>query len=119
MTPLPDPPPEVMRLAEVIGVPAALALIEAFPGLRPYIPKQPTERIIAVIGPEAAEKLARAWGGEYLKVPSAKPWRVTIYRGRGFSYADIALRVGLSEDGVWRILSRAEMTSPQLDLFER
>ncbi|MDC7787988.1 winged helix-turn-helix transcriptional regulator [Rhodoplanes sp. TEM] len=119
MTPLPDPPPEVMRLAEVIGVPAALALIEAFPGLRVYVPKAPTERIVSAIGTAAAAQLARAYGGEYLKVPSAKPWRVAIYRGRGLSYAEIARRTGLSEDGVWRILSRAEMTSPQLDLFER
>ena len=119
MTPLPDPPPEVMRLAEVIGAPAALALIESFPGLRTYIPKGPTERIIAVIGADAAAQLARAYGGEYLDVPSAKRWRVLIYRGRGLSYADIARRTGLSEDGVWRILSRAAMTSLQLDLFER
>ncbi|MTW19111.1 hypothetical protein GJ689_23205 [Rhodoplanes serenus] len=118
MTPL-APPPEVMRLAEVIGEPAALALIEAFPGLRIYVPRSPTERIMAAIGAEAAAQLARAYGGEYLKVPAAKQWRVTIYRTRGLSYADIARRVGSTEDGVWRILSRAAMTSPQLDLFDQ
>lgn len=118
MTPL-APPPEVMRLAEVIGEPAALALIEEFGGLRTYVPKHPTERIVAAIGAEAAAKLAAAWGGEYIPVPLARAWRVMVYRSRGQSYPAIARRVGLSEDGVWRILSRADMTTSQLDLFDR
>lgn len=113
------PPPEVARLSDIIGIGAALALIEAHGGTRLYIPRAMSEEInlIKVIGLEASEKLIQAHGGNYLKIPVARQWRAVLYRGQEMSYPKIARRLGCTEGTVWRILSEYEMTSRQLDLF--
>lgn len=115
---LPPPPPELARLAQQLGAAAAFALIEAKGGIRIYVPKTPTPWLVDLIGEPAAQALAEALGGEFLKVPLARTWRVLAYQARGWSYARIARACGCSEDAVWKILSRAEKTSPQLDLFQ-
>ena len=113
------PTPEVMRLSDIIGISAALALIEAHGGTRLYVPRTLSEGINlpGIIGEEAAGKLIREHGGCYLKIPVARAWRTLVYRGHGQSYADIARRLGCTEGTVWRILNEHEMTTRQLDLF--
>jgi hypothetical protein len=115
---LPPPPPEAVRLVQRIGIAAAFALVEARGGTRIYVPRTASPWLVDLIGAAPAAALAEALGGEFLKVPLARTWRVLAYQARGWSYARIARACGCSEDAVWKILSRAEKTSPQLGLFD-
>ncbi len=58
-------------LAEVIGEAAALALAWEFRGERVYFPKDPARepRLAAAIGPPAAERLCRIFGGTHAPIP--------------------------------------------------
>lgn len=78
---LDDLPASVREIAEVIGraptlrmlgqLPEITAGIEGKRGRRPllYVPKRitPDHRLYRILGPEGAEKLARAFGGESLQ----------------------------------------------------
>lgn len=111
-------PPDVRRLAEIIGLPATLALVERYAGTRLYVPQDPAgTELEAVVGPDAARALASRYGRDRLIPPVARRWRVLTYRERGLSYRAIALRVGCTENNVHRILMDAGRTTPQLDLF--
>jgi hypothetical protein len=114
---LPPPTEEVRRIVQIVGAEAALTLVEAYGGTRLFVPKTPTENHIALLGDGSAKALSQAWGGEYIKVPLGRAWRVLVYNARGLSYAETARKAGCSEDGVWRILSRHERTTKQLSLF--
>lgn len=110
---------ETRRLVRLIGVEATVNLIEAAGGLRFYVPATPTPRLISIVGETAAKKLSAAHGRNYLHVPLARAWRVLVYQARRMSYPQIARRAGCTESAVWKALSRADRTNPQLDLFER
>ena len=106
-------------IISLLGPDAALALIEQFGGARLYGPRyfQPEHRTsgsfykaAALLGDKSARALVRRFGGRDLKVPSAKRWRIGIYRQRGASYGDIARAVGLSEVAVHHNLKLMGMT---------
>ncbi|MGD9769469.1 MAG: hypothetical protein AB7U62_17680 [Pseudolabrys sp.] len=118
MTELPPPTDEVRRLVDIVGAEATLALIEAHGGTRFYVPRMPNERLVAIVGEPGAAALASLLGGEYLKLPLARAWRVLVYQARGLSYPAIARRVGCTEGAVWRTLSRHGLTQTQYDLFD-
>ena len=115
----PAPPAELSWLTDAIGAEATLRLIEEHGGTRLYVPKEPNQGtpIAHLVGLVGAQRLASAFGGDYLKVPLAKNWRVRLYRARGDSYSAIARRVGMTESAVGRILSAAGVTQNQLTLF--
>ena len=106
-----------------------LRLIEWRGGRRLYVPREPAalanRGLSAALGPGAAEVLAARFGGEYILVPLAKRWRARLYRGRGLSYGEIAVRLGCSESAVWRHLRAPDAAPPhsrarderQRDLF--
>ena len=98
-------PAELAYLTEVIGEEATLRLIEARGGTRLFLRRgEQQTQLVAEIGARAAKQLGRHFTGEQVKVPLAKPWRVRVYRARGWSYARIALALGMTEAGVWRLL---------------
>jgi len=116
---IPPPPAELAPLSRVIPPEALLALIEAHGGTRLYIPKAPNQAspLAKTLGRPAALALAAAMGGETLKVPMARHWRVRVLHARGLSYSQIARRLLISEDAVWRHLNAARLTNAQPDLF--
>ena len=117
MTQLPPSPHELHWLSSVIGDEATLALLDQRGGTRLYIPRDSAgSKLADEIGEPAAHALAQALGGEGIKVPICREWRVRCHRVRGLSYAQIARRTGCSEDTVWRLLNHAGRTN-QLDLF--
>lgn len=115
----PPPPAELAWLTDLIGAEAALVLIEAHGGTRLYIPQEPNQgmAIAREIGLPAARALAARYGRDWIAVPLARNWRARLYRQRGDSYREIARRLGLTESAVSRILTAAQMTQRQADLF--
>lgn len=119
MTALPPPTAECARLVQIMGAEGALALIEWQASARYYVPKSvdPSDPLAEAVGIDAALALVQARGGEQIKVPIAREWRIVIYRQRGQSYGAIAKRLMCSHNTVWRTLHAHEMTASQLDLF--
>ena len=115
----PPPPAELAHLTDLIGADALLRLIEAYGCTRLYIPETPTEDTLLakVIGLRLACIMANRYGGDYLKVPLSRNWRVRVYRARGWSYAEIARHLGMTESTVGKILHAAGITQRQLTLF--
>lgn len=109
----PPPPAELGYLTEAIGAEATLALIEARAGTRIYVQAEtsgaprggrPPESLAGIVGAKAAAALAQSFGGCYIRVPSAKRWRAQVYWARGMTRAAIALKLGLGEDAVRKML---------------
>lgn len=102
---LAPPPVELDYLRRVIGAEASFRLVETNGGCRIYIPKHPLQgsTLAREIGLHAARHLAAEFGGERLKVPIARVWRVATYSLNGFSVRSIARRLCVSEDQVFRI----------------
>jgi hypothetical protein len=117
----PPPPAELAWLSDAIGADATLKLIELHGGRRLYIPKAPNQgsQIAREIGLPAAQALAVLRGGEELKVPLARAWRVRLYRSRRWTWSVIAGKLGMTESQVGKLLRAAGATNPQPDLFDQ
>lgn len=121
MTALPPPPAELAHLSAHLTAEELLALIEAHGGTRLYIPATPQRDgpVTQAVGIEAAARLAAAMGGDTIKVPLARHWRIRVLRERdGLSYAAIARAVGMTEGAVHRHLQAARLTAAQPSLFD-
>lgn len=129
---LPPPTPELKPLVAMLGSrEAALALIEARGGRKLYLPQGATRtELTEILGVAVVERLGRQCGGDRLRVPVGRAWRIQVYRARGMSIGDIASRLSMTEVGVYRSLKSAGLagnvrddadasaSSPrQLDLF--
>ena len=97
------------ELLEVIGADALLKLIEARGGTRVYIPDDPENSgMPGLIGAEAAQALTKHYGRGSITVPLAKAWRAAHYRRvEALSHAAIAMKLGMSEDAVQKLLRRS------------
>ena len=104
----PPAPAELRYLGDLIGDAATLALIEARGGTCIHVPKRPGAdcALAREIGLSAVEALAVEWGGNRLKVPTAKRWRALVYRQRGNSYTRICQLLNVTETAVWRWVGR-------------
>nr|WP_294547635.1 helix-turn-helix domain-containing protein [uncultured Rhodopila sp.] len=102
------------HLIRLIGEEETLALVEKFGGTRFYVARQGGD-MANMFCEATAAALADAFGGEYLKVPTARRWRCGLYKARGLSYAQIARKLGATESSVWRWLHAAGETA-QLSL---
>jgi len=70
-------PGELRAIGAIIGVEAALALVEKWPGVPVYVPQKcgPDHPLVRAIGPTAARKLCQAYAGEDIVMPVAAAWR--------------------------------------------
>jgi predicted DNA-binding protein (UPF0251 family) len=107
------PPAELRYLAGRIGSLATILIVEARGGTRVKIPKHVNQgsELALVVGLEAARALSHWRGGETVKVPLAKLWRIRLYRAEGLSYTDIARRLCVGESTIHRYLQIAKMTN--------
>ena len=97
------------ELRELIGDANALRLIEAFGGCEVYMATGGGDRTVVAqaCGPDAADRLARFYGGSTLTVPLAKEWRAhTYYDHFKHTSRAIALKLTMTRSGVSRVLSR-------------
>lgn len=97
-------------LVALIGEAATVALAEKLGGTRTYVPARFKERhrLVPIIGNEAATALCAAFGGTVIRVPLSRALRAQRYRAQGHSVATIALRLGLTENGVRGLFKRLE-----------
>lgn len=116
----------MQEIADAIGVPAALALIQAFGGVGLYVPKRfdPEHGLCALIGPAALIKLIEIRGGEAVEIPralaSARAERDACMRrdrSMGASQRELALRYQMTERHVRNRLQREEEDDNQIGLF--
>lgn len=95
------------HLTEIIGEDAAFSLITLRGGLnRFYVPHSLTDRIICECGgdPLVAKRLCDSFGGQFIALPIARRWRISIMRRRGLSVRDITLSLGVTAACVERAL---------------
>lgn len=114
------------ELLELLGPAAMIALTERFGGTRLLIPAtiQADHPIAEAVGLDAAHRLSDRLAPDVIHVPLARELRAAHYRAQGQSHAQIALRLGLTEGGVLRLLRRAKgpasaprLTTLSLPLF--
>ncbi len=99
------------EFAELIGAAAAMALIEAYPGARLYVPRKPGEhsRIAQVIGMAATLRLAAMYGGETLQLPRPPDLaaRIIALRQQGLTAGMIAQQLHCTRRRVFQVLADA------------
>ena len=98
-------------LSAIIGEEAALSLMAQRAGLRVYIPKTITERIVEECGGDrkAAAKLCELFGGEFVIFPAGRRWRAEALLRRGLSLRDVAMTVGMTRRRVVQIASETRL----------
>lgn len=112
-----DLPESLAEVVDVIGLEQALRLVDAFGGVRVYVPERmtPEHILVRVIGHNSAWQLASHFGGEQLSVPrcvsglrSVRNAQIRRERQAGASPAQLALRYGMTERQVYSILATSE-----------
>lgn len=124
--------PALQEIVDLIGMERACALVEWRGGTYAYVPRRLTDddarEIVGVIGRDAVELLSQHYGGSRLYVPrGGEARRLRAQRNEaivaeydaGMSAMQLALRYGLTERQVWRIISAAPppVDTSQLKLF--
>ena len=96
------------EIIDVIGEAAAVALAEECAGVRLYVPAKVTDDhvITRAIGRAAAEKLSAFYSPTTIHVPLLRRLRAERLRQAGLSNAKIAVRLGMTENGVEKIFAR-------------
>lgn len=122
-------PESVLQLAELIGLPAALKIVDSYAGTRLYVPfeMRHDHPLVLLIGRELADKMARHYGGEqYLDIPRcveaarhARDEAIAADFVAGASYRALANQYHLTMRGVAKILARmrVDVNDRQADLF--
>jgi len=122
-------PESVAELVGVVGVTAALAIVEERGGVRMYTPVKadPDHWLAKLIGMVALERLVEYYQGEEIELPrcveamrAAKDMVIVAEHEAGASNADLARRYGYTERGIKKLRRRvgSVSTSPQTDLFD-
>lgn len=122
-------PGRVAELADVVGLRAALILVELRGGTRLAVPKKPAPGhwLVEHIGVEALDKLCRYYGGETIEIDRCAAalragLEANILRDyeNGASNSQLARRYNYTERGIRKLRRRLERREPSLnyDLFD-
>ncbi|SOC82857.1 hypothetical protein SAMN05421890_1279 [Ensifer adhaerens] len=98
-------------LRHLLGDEDAFRFFENFAGCRVYIPwkwEVLHADLSEVLTEGAIKKLSADYGGTYIACPMARDFRALQYLGLKMSYRQIALRLGMTENGVYKIKARLE-----------
>lgn len=122
-----DLPPRLRALADVIGLPATLRLVEARGGTRIYVPEEASADhwLAQLVGEPALQQLVSHHAREYLELDraaaalrAARDRQIVALASHGASTASIALQFALTQRQVFNILARAaDGRPPEPDLF--
>lgn len=101
--------PTLDDIAKLIGEDKAVRLSADHGGRRVYIPAnpQPDSRLVLSIGMEAAQLLAKRWGGERCVVASTsgRRARVALMHRQGLSVSEMATRERCSTRTIYYIIA--------------
>lgn len=120
-------PPVLQELADLIGLPAALKLAAAYPGVPVYIPSKPHQghHLSSIVGFENLKRLAEVYGQSHLKMPNMtvrkmKHQVVQALRAEGKSIREAALATGFTTRRVEQLCASDKIAkSRQTDLFKK
>lgn len=106
--PMPRPPAQVQPYVDAMGPDLAVTFLLAFGGAEMHIANMPRGRSehVAVIGQEAAERLAAQSHRLQKRVPLAKAWLAAMLDWQGHSVAYIARKVRVTDVTVRKMLDR-------------
>ncbi len=115
---MPDTPDNIARFVDVLGVDLTVQLFLAVGGTKIYLPYRSSAGTPAAraIGPEPVQRLAKAFGHGWAKVPLARRWIAMQLRAQGKSTEEIARTIRADAETVRR-WDTTGGTSDQLDLF--
>lgn len=122
-------PVSMLRLIDVVGLPAVIALVREYGGTGVFIPLPEnihgTHRVAELIGLDNMRRLAELHGREYLEIPlckqamrAARNADIAAKARNGWSQAEIARHYGLTLRAVSMIIN-SPIDDRQVDLFER
>lgn len=117
------------QLVEIIGLSAALKIVEIRGGIRLSVPTRvkPEHWLVPHIGLEALKKLVDYYKGEEIEIDrcvkallAIKEQQILQESANGISNAKLARKYGYTERGMRKLRRRVENTplTPQQDLFE-
>jgi len=122
-----DLPPSLRDIAELIGLPGTLRLVETYGGVRLYVPKKldAEHKLAQLIGLEQAAKLADTYGGEmHFDIPraveatrAARDRCIRADQASGSTHRELALKYSLTERQIRNILGAEAENSQQEQLF--
>lgn len=107
-------PQAMLDLIDATDLNTACCLVQAFGGVRVYIPhKLPANHsLVCVLGNARAEQLIKNYGGESLNIPrcahalrSLRNTKIKQDRDNGLTTSELSLRYGLTERQVYCILA--------------
>ena len=89
-----------------------IALLEHFAGCRLYVSANPklSGLLANAIGLDGAKKLEKVFGAVSIRVPLGRESRIRHYISKGLSAPLIAVRLGMTENGVYKAISRYGVT---------
>lgn len=113
------------ELIALLGEPDFVRLVEAYGGIRLYVPVGATAtQLSEALGETVAARLATRYACCHIRVPLARDLRARHYREAGLSNAEIARKLGITESGVVKLFGRTpkqyrrKRADPrQIDLF--
>lgn len=122
-----DLPASLQVIAELIGLPDLLKVVQAWPGVRIFVPSvaklKPDHPLVNVVGIESAKKIAKHFDGAEWAVPKAEG-ALILARNRIIrrlygpkTAAELALKYELTERQIYRIVAEPEENSSQVSLF--
>ncbi|MDB4352274.1 hypothetical protein OAA60_02470 [Porticoccaceae bacterium] len=122
-------PPLLQELADLIGLPAALKLAGAYPGVPVYIPSKPHQghHLSTIVGYDNLKRLSEVYGQSHLKMPNMtirkmKHQIVQDLRAEGKSIREAALATGFTTRRVEQLCASdkgAKTNTRQTDLFRK
>lgn len=120
-------PASLREVVDIIGMQAALKLVEHFGGVALYVPAEitPDHRITQAIGERAATLLWEHYRGDTIDIPrchaalrEARNAELRARREAGATVSELAIDYGLTMRAVWYILAADDAAqSPQISLL--
>ncbi len=116
--------PEFMHeIIRVVGIDAAIIIVQARGGVRLYVPKvaDPTHWLANAIGVSAMAALIAEMGGDEIEIPFCKEALIAIKERAilkkaqsGKSQSALAREYKMTERGIRKLLRRAEKSHPDI-----
>lgn len=98
------------ELLDLLGEDEFFQLVDTRPGIRTYIAQNIDESdLLGTLSYDAYSRLAKAYGRLYIRVPLAREFRARRYLAAGMTLKQVALKLGMTETGVSKIIRRAKV----------